>query len=283
MTAGRGGVRFPPPSAGPVRATHAPRRPVLSRRSKRPAAPRAASRRARSRGGRRAGRRRLRPSLLADARHLTAAVLVAGALVLFPPTRGVLAGAWGVLREAMALSRAAEARRSLVGAYAARYGISHSLAGDIFDAAVEERLDPDLGFRLVRVESEFNERAVSPVGALGLTQLMPATAAGLRPGITREQIFDRRTNLRLGFRYMRDLLRQYDGDVSEALHAYNRGMGTVARIRARGGDPANGYADKVLGRRGASPVRAGSRPPDPSAPPPQPLHEMAPARLPSSY
>ena len=283
MTAGRGGVRLSPPSAGPVRATHAPRRPVLSRRSKRPAASRAPARRPRSRGGKRPGARRLRPSLLADARHLAVAALAAVALVLFPPTRGVLAGAWGVLREAIAASRAAEARRSLVGAYAARYGISHALAGDIFDAAAAEGLDPDLAFRLVRVESEFHERAVSPVGALGLTQLMPATAAGLQPGITREQIFHRRTNLRLGFRYMRRLLRQYDGDVAEALHAYNRGMGTVARIRASGGDPANGYADKVLGRRGASPVRGGARPPDPAAPPPQPLHEMAPGRLPASY
>ncbi|MET0397378.1 MAG: transglycosylase SLT domain-containing protein [Longimicrobiaceae bacterium] len=266
-----------------MRATHAPRRPVLSRRSKRPAASRTPARRSRSRGGKRAGARRLRPSLLADARHLAVAALAAAALVLFPPTRGVLAGAWGVLREAMAASRAAEARRSLVGAYAARYGISHALAGDIFDAADAEGLDPDLAFRLVRVESEFHERAVSPVGALGLTQLMPATAAGLQPGITREQILHRRTNLRLGFRYMRGLLRQYDGDVAEALHAYNRGMGTVARIRASGGDPANGYADKVLGRRGASPVRPGAAVSDAAAPPPRPLHEMAPGRLPASF
>lgn len=208
--------------------------------------------------------------------------------MLFPPTRSVLSGAWAVLREAMTASRAAEARRSQVAAYAGRYGISHGLAGDIFDAAHAEGLDPELAFRLVRVESEFHERAVSPVGALGLTQLMPATAAGLQPGITREQIFHRRTNLRLGFRYMRGLLRRYDGDVTEALHAYNRGMGTVARIRAEGGDPANGYAAKVLGRRGASPVRAGARPPDSTELLPRPvslpsLHEMAPARLPASF
>lgn len=201
-------------------------------------------------------------------------------LAVFPPTRAVLGGAWGVLREAIAVSRAAEARRSQAAAYAVRYGISRDLAGDVLDAAVAEGIDPDLAFRLVRVESEFHERAVSPVGALGLTQLMPATADGLQPGITREEIFHRRTNLRLGFRYLGILLRQYDGDVAEALHAYNRGMGTVARIRARGGDPANGYADKVLGRRGASPIR----PVDSAVVfPSGPLHEMAPARLPSSY
>ncbi|HEX2190241.1 MAG TPA: transglycosylase SLT domain-containing protein [Longimicrobiaceae bacterium] len=259
-----------------MRPLHAPEAPLPPRARRRPT-PRAAPRRPR-----RTKRAARRPSLRSDARHLALLLAVAVGLVVFPPTRAVLASAWGVLREAVAVSRAAEARRSQAAAYAARYGISRELAGDILDAAAAERIDPDLAFRLVRVESEFNERAVSPVGALGLTQLMPATAAGLRPGITREEIFERRTNLRLGFRYLRILLGQYDGDVTEALHAYNRGMGTVARIRAGGGDPANGYADKVLGRRGASPV-PGARPADSLAlfPGPVPLHEMAPARLPT--
>jgi soluble lytic murein transglycosylase-like protein len=61
---------------------------------------------------------------------------------------------------------------------------------------------------------------------------MPATAASLEPGIEREQIFEREINLRLGFRYLRWLLKVYDGNVEVALHAYNRGPGTVDRIRA---------------------------------------------------
>jgi soluble lytic murein transglycosylase-like protein len=89
--------------------------------------------------------------------------------------------------------------------------------------------------------------AVSPVGALGLTQLMPATARSLQPGLSRDDIFDRDTNLHLGFRYLHGLLRAYPGRVDLALHAYNRGPGTVDRIRAAGGDPANGYATAVLG------------------------------------
>ncbi|HEV2132017.1 MAG TPA: lytic transglycosylase domain-containing protein [Longimicrobiaceae bacterium] len=133
--------------------------------------------------------------------------------------------------------------------YAVRYGIPLDLAAAIERAALAEGIDPDLGFRLVRVESGFRERAVSSAGARGLTQLMPATAESLLPGITPEQIFDRDTNLRLGFRYLRWLLRVHDGNLAEALHAYNRGPGTVARIRAAGGDPANGYAEQVL--RGA--------------------------------
>jgi soluble lytic murein transglycosylase-like protein len=140
-------------------------------------------------------------------------------------------------------------RHGIVLRYALRYGISFDLASEIEQAAIEEGVDPELAFRVVRVESSFREHAVSPAGALGLTQLMPATANDLQPGITREEIFHRQTNLRLGFRYLHWLLERYDGDVDEALHAYNRGPGTVARIRAAGGDPANGYADRVRGRR----------------------------------
>ena len=59
-------------------------------------------------------------------------------------------------------------------------------------------------------------------------------------------LFDRALNLDLGFRYLRSLIDKYDGNVRLALLAYNRGPGTVDRILARGGDPDNGYADRVL-------------------------------------
>jgi soluble lytic murein transglycosylase-like protein len=176
--------------------------------------------------------------------------LLAGAVFLVPPLRSGMAHARTVLVDAMAASRRAELRRLATARYALEYGVSLELASAVERAAVAEGVDPELAFRLVRVESEFKETAVSPVGALGLTQLMPATAESLQPGITREQIFDRHTNLRLGFRYLRWLLDVYDGDVTEALHAYNRGPGTVARLRARGEDPANGYADRILRGQG---------------------------------
>jgi soluble lytic murein transglycosylase-like protein len=172
--------------------------------------------------------------------------LVAGFVFFVPPVRSTFAHARDVLADAMAASRKAELRRLATARYALEYGVSLQLASDIERAAVAEGIDPELAFRLVRVESEFKERAMSPVGALGLTQLMPATAEELQPGITKEEMFDRNTNLRLGFRYLRWLLKVYDGDVTEALHAYNRGPGTVARLRQRGQDPANGYADRVL-------------------------------------
>ncbi len=128
----------------------------------------------------------------------------------------------------------------------ARYGIGADLAIAIEEIALAEGIDPDIAFNLVRVESEFNPRATSPVGALGLTQLMPETANMLQPGITREQIFERETNLRLGFRFFHSLLTYYEDDVELALLAYNRGPTTVDRLLAAGIDPSNGYAVAVM-------------------------------------
>jgi soluble lytic murein transglycosylase-like protein len=163
------------------------------------------------------------------------------------PLRAAAAAFGRTLSAAMRASRGNDMRRVATAAYAVRYGVSFPLASAVYRAAEDEGIDPELAFRLVDVESEFHEHAVSPAGALGLTQLMPATAAELRPGITRDEIFERDTNLHLGFRYLRTLIRVYHGRVPEALHAYNRGPGTVDRFRAAGGDPANGYADRVLG------------------------------------
>lgn len=207
-----------------------------------------------SRGGpvRRQVRRKPRKRQQAPAagRNLLRAVAVLAlvTLVVFavPPLRRGLSAAALVLTEAMAESRRVELRRLATARFALEYGVSLQLASDIERAAMAEGIDPELAFRLVYVESRFKERAVSSAGALGLTQLMPATAESLQPGITRDQIFERHTNLRLGLRYLRWLMEIYDGDVEEALHAYNRGPGTVARLRAQGKDPDNGYADLIL-------------------------------------
>ena len=206
-------------------------------------------------------------------------LIVAALLVAFPPTRHVLVRASQAVSRAVAHVRSAEAREREVQAFARRYGIEWELADAIERAARAEGVRTELAFRLVRVESAFNPRAVSPVGAIGLTQLMMPTAAELQPGITRERLYDPDTNLRLGFRYFRRLLRFYDGDVEMALHAYNRGIGTVARIRRAGGDPANGYASKVLGDPGASPVGPVST--DTLPLPPRRVDELGPTRLPA--
>ncbi|HEX2092377.1 MAG TPA: lytic transglycosylase domain-containing protein, partial [Longimicrobiaceae bacterium] len=129
-------------------------------------------------------------------------------------------------------------------------GLDRTLAESIYDIALEENIDPDVAFGLVRTESEFKSHATSRVGALGLTQLMPSTARWLRPGTQPSDLRNPELNLRIGFRYLRDLIDKYDGDQRLALLAYNRGPGTVDRVLERGGDPDNGYAEAVLTGKG---------------------------------
>lgn len=141
-------------------------------------------------------------------------------------------------------------RSSRILAQSTHYGIPGDLAAAIHDIAIAEDIDPMLAFALVRVESGFIASAVSEAGAVGLTQIMPSTALSLEPGLTYDELFDRQVNLRLGFRYLRSLLEEYDGDVRLALLAYNRGPTRVNEIRRKGEDPGNGYARAVMGRAG---------------------------------
>lgn len=138
-------------------------------------------------------------------------------------------------------------RLQRIAAYSARFEIPADLAERIDDIARAEGIDPDLAFGLVRVESQFNRRAVSPVGARGLTQLMPSTARYFRVnGTSRHDLFDSETNLRIGFRFLRTLIDKYDGDVRLALLAYNRGPGVVDGLLRQGIDPDNGYPALVM-------------------------------------
>ena len=113
------------------------------------------------------------------------------------------------------------------------------------EAARRHGLDPALVRAVVAVESGFQPQAVSPKGAKGLMQLMPATAREL--GVA--DPFDAAANLDGGSRYLRSLLARYEGDLAKALAAYNAGMGAVARHR--GVPPyaeTRRYVQKVLGR-----------------------------------
>jgi soluble lytic murein transglycosylase-like protein len=150
------------------------------------------------------------------------------------------------LVERIAVSQEEQAREEQVDRAVEQYGINRDLAEDIYDIARETNIEPRLAYGLVKTESTFNERAVSPVGARGLTQVMPRTAAWLVPGTRTQDLYDRQTNLRLGFTYLDQMIAKYKGNVRLALLAYNRGPGTVDKVLKRGGNPDNGYADKVL-------------------------------------
>ncbi len=96
-------------------------------------------------------------------------------------------------------------------------------ASEIRQVAAEHDLAPELLHAVIQVESGYNPRAVSPKGAIGLMQLMPATARRL--GVADRQ--DPLANLRGGARYLRNLIGLFGGDLSLALAAYNAGEGAV--------------------------------------------------------
>jgi soluble lytic murein transglycosylase-like protein len=110
------------------------------------------------------------------------------------------------------------------------------------DAAKRHQVDPALVRAVIQTESAWNPRAVSPKGAQGLMQLMPATAD--QHGVA--NAFDPRQNVDAGVRHLRMLLEKYNGDLDLALAAYNAGEGAVRRA---GGVPnyaeTRAYVQKV--------------------------------------
>lgn len=145
------------------------------------------------------------------------------------------------------LLRAQYDRADKVLKYSTRYHIPGDMATLVFDAAMAEGIDPELAFRLVKLESDFNQHATSSVGAIGLTQVMPETARFFKKGIDREALYDPKTNLHVGFRYLRTLVNQYKGNTKIALLVYNRGEVAVRNAMLAGDNPSNGY-DRILTR-----------------------------------
>lgn len=123
-------------------------------------------------------------------------------------------------------------------------GAATPFAAEIEAAAQRHGVDPALLKALIRQESNFNPNAVSPAGATGLTQLMPATAQGL--GVSDPT--NPQQAIEGGAKYLRQQLDRFGGDEKLALAAYNAGPGAVARF---GGVPpyaeTQSYVQKVMG------------------------------------
>lgn len=99
-------------------------------------------------------------------------------------------------------------------------------ADAIHKAAQKYDIDEKLINAVIMAESGFNQNAVSSSGAMGLMQLMPATAKSL--GISNP--FDPVKNIDGGTKYLAQLLKRYNGDVKMALAAYNCGSGTLNKL-----------------------------------------------------
>lgn len=208
------------------------------------------------------GRMRWTRRLLSRGAALLFAVLLVSALAgsgvrasneAVPPSLGVVADEVRALtrrlettRTELAMAQAQVERTNAILLKSEEFQIPGDLATAIYDISLSEGIEPEIAFRLVRVESNFKPKALSSMNAIGYTQIQAATARFYEPGLGEAQLYQRDVNLRLGFRFLRDLMRRYDGDLELALVAYNRGPGKVEAILLAGGDPSNGYAQKVL-------------------------------------
>lgn len=151
---------------------------------------------------------------------------------------------------AMALDRPDAAIR--IGKVAARKG--HVIRGDYYPVTDLAKLDggvePALALAIGRQESELNPEAVSPAGARGLMQVMPATARKVAGWVGLPYSADRLTgdwryNATLGQAYLARRLSEFDGSVALAAAAYNAGAGRVTDWLAEYGDPRTGQVDWI--------------------------------------
>ncbi len=125
------------------------------------------------------------------------------------------------------------------------------LAETIVAEARRNGLEPNLVLAVMYVESRYRNYSVSPVGALGLMQVMPATGEELarRLGVVwrgPQTLFYPIVTVQLATAYLADLILRYDGDVATALAAYNWGPGYIDRRLARGRQLPKEYPGLVM-------------------------------------
>ena len=128
------------------------------------------------------------------------------------------------------------------------------LARTIVSEARRHRLDLALVMAVMHVESRFNNFAISPVGAIGLMQILPSTGEELarREGIPwrgAQTLLDPAANVRLGIAYLRELSDRYRGDLQAALAAYNWGPGHIDRRIQEGIELPSEYPNLVTQAR----------------------------------
>jgi soluble lytic murein transglycosylase-like protein len=123
---------------------------------------------------------------------------------------------------------------------------SRPFAALIESVSLKHGIDPELVHAMVEAESNYQAGARSQMGARGLMQVMPATARDLGVKSAR-LLFDPQENLEAGVKYLKFLLERFDGDLTNAIAAYNAGPGAVQKYDGIPPFPeTESYVKKVL-------------------------------------
>ncbi len=196
--------------------------------------------------------------------QLSAAIEAARAEIASRPTREELEHLQRQLEQAGGTNASAYFDRAVELGIAERFELAKTgltpeaerrAAAAVVREAEAAGLDPLLVAAVIEVESTFRNYAVSPVGAVGLMQVMPATGAWFGekigvPATGRKELFDPERNIRLGAHYLADLQRKF-GRTDLALLAYNAGPTRARTILNKGSDAElerwlDAYARKVI-------------------------------------
>lgn len=175
----------------------------------------------------------------------------------FEMTRATAEPGWRSVSEATQVNAAGEpfSARAIEAYLTSRHtGLSrseiHRLSGVIIAEALRHGVEPGLVLAVIEVESTGYHRAVSPVGALGLMQILPSTGEELasKHGVTwygAETLFDPVVNVKLGTAYLKELSDRYD-HVPTALAAYNWGPSRIDRRLRQGSSLPEIYVKRVM-------------------------------------
>ncbi len=153
-------------------------------------------------------------------------------------------------RDAMLLSKQ-ERPEQLDREHQIQWGLSYPRAFTpvVSDVSRNTGIAQSLVYGIMRSESNFSPTALSPVGARGLMQLMPATAAALakfQGDFTPDRLTDPQTNITLGVRHLKGLVDLYQGNTTLAVAAYNAGTTAVNRWRTAFGDlPQDEFIESI--------------------------------------
>jgi len=142
-----------------------------------------------------------------------------------------------------------ELRNNLDKLYARYYGTSPEVIAAVNEESKKNGIDPVIMLELIKWESDFNPRAVSTRGAIGICQLMPSTARRLATELgidySEDLLYDFGYNIALAAYYLGKLLKTNDFDYHKALTAYNMGPTGLKNYMARTGTAVSRFSLRV--------------------------------------